>query len=117
MSTQIDLDEISTVIWKRLVHCTFLVLCVILIAALRLAYLTDLNKDTHLEMTIWRLGLLFSFQTAPLQWAKYIYKIYKNRKTSAPLYQTMELLRMPLTIWAGGCLITALVLWPILGVA
>lgn len=115
MSTLIDLDEISTVIWKRLVHCTFLILCVISIAALRLAYLTDSNKDIHLEMTIWRIGLLLAFQTAPLQWAKYIYKIYKNRRTSAPLYQTMELLRIPVAIWTGGCLTTALVLWPILG--
>lgn len=115
MSTLIDLDEISTVIWKRLVHCTFLVLCIISIAALRFAYLKESNKDIYLEMAIWRVGLLLVFQTAPLQWAKFIYKTYRSRKTSAPLYQTMELLRIPLAIWTGGCLITALVLWPILG--
>lgn len=118
MSRKINPDEIYAEFWKRLVNCTFLVLLIILAATLRLAYLTgktDISKDIYLEMAIWRIGLLLAFQTAPAQWAKFIYTTYKNQATSTPLHQTMQLLRTPLTIWTGGCLITALVFWPVLG--
>jgi cell division protein FtsW (lipid II flippase) len=118
MSTMMNLDDVCAEIWKRLVHCTFFVLLAISVAALRLASLAsepNLNKDIFLEMAIWRLGLLLTFQSAPLLWARFIYKSYKNKLISVPLYQTMILLRIPLTIWAGGCLMTALVLWPVLG--
>ncbi|WP_350009744.1 hypothetical protein [Pseudomonas sp. WHRI 8822A] len=118
MSTIIYPDEISAALWKRLAHCTLLVLFVISAVALRLAYLTartDSSNDIYLEMAIWRVGMLLAFQTAPLQWAKFIYKIYRNRTTSVPLYKTMQLLRTPLAIWMGGCMTIALVFWPILG--
>lgn len=118
MSTMMNLDDVCAEIWKRLVHCTFFVLVAISVAALRLASLasgSSLNKDTLLEMAIWRVGLLLAFQSAPLLWARFIYKSYKHKLISAPLYQTMTLLRIPLAIWAGGCLMTALVLWPVLG--
>lgn len=118
MSTIINADKISAELWKRLVHGTFFALLVICVVALRLAYLTertDLNKDTYIEMAVWRVVLLLVFQTAPLQWARFIYKSYRNGAISIPLYQTMALLRMPLAIWTGGCLMSALVLWPILG--
>ncbi|MWV17058.1 hypothetical protein F3I16_13530 [Pseudomonas sp. L-22-4S-12] len=118
MSTMMNLDDVCAEIWKRLVHCTAFVLVAISAAALRLTYLateSELNKDTFLEMTIWRLGLLMVFQSAPLLWVRFIYKSYKNKLISAPLYQTMTLLRTPLALWAGGCLMAALVLWPVLG--
>jgi hypothetical protein len=118
MSTMMSLDDVCAAIWRHLIYCTFLLLSAISIAALRLSQLpsaTDPSKESLLEMALWRVGLLLVFQTAPLQWARFIYKSYRYRTTSAPLYQTMALLRMPLAIWTGGCLMAALVLWPVLG--
>jgi hypothetical protein len=48
----------------------------------------------------------------PIGRAYFIFKGYQHKRISIPLYQTMALLRMPLATWAGGCLITAVMLWP-----
>ncbi|WP_187806573.1 hypothetical protein [Aquipseudomonas alcaligenes] len=118
MSTMMNLSEVYAEIWKRLAHCTFFVLVAISVTAIRLTSISSesgLGKDTLLEMAIWRVGLLLTFQSAPLLWARFIYKSYKNKTISIPPYQTMALLRIPLAIWTSGCLMTALALWPILG--
>lgn len=118
MSTPTSLDEVCAIIWRQLTYCTILLLLTISIAALRLSQLlsaTDQSKESLLEMALWRVGLLVIFQAAPLQWARFIYRSYRYKSTSVPLYQTMALLRTPLAIWTGGCLMAALVLWPILG--
>ncbi|MDH4653804.1 hypothetical protein [Pseudomonas sp. BN606] len=110
-------EEVCSAIWKRLLHCNLLVLSAAIAIALRLAYLSvssNSSEDQPIELALWRIVLLIVFQSAPLVWAHLIYQGYKQKRIPIPLYQTMALLRMPLAIWAGGCLITGIVFWPVL---
>ncbi|MDH4566607.1 hypothetical protein E8E95_07940 [Pseudomonas sp. BN414] len=110
-------EEVCSAIWKRLFHCNLVVLSASALVVLRLAYVSvgpDIPEGRAVEMAFWRVALLMAFQSAPLAWAHLIYQGYKQKLISIPLYQTTTLLRMPLAIWAGGCLITGTVFWPVL---
>lgn len=112
-------ERIGTAIWRHLLSCSLLVLAAASIVTLRVAYLEirpNDNSSQLIEMACWRVGLLLVFQSAPLLWARFIYKGYKQNLICIPLYQTTALLRMPLAIWAAGCLLTAAVFWPVLHV-
>lgn len=112
-------EEISVAFWRHLLSCTLLVLAAASVVTLRVAYLEispDDNSSQLIEMACWRVGLLLVFQSAPLVWIHFIYKGYKQNLICIPLYQTTALLRMPLAIWAAGCLLTAAVFWPVLHV-
>jgi hypothetical protein len=112
-------SQLSFELWNRALRYSAFVAVVIAIAALRLVSLENSSAPlpTYLvELSFWRLFLLLSFHTAPLSWASLIYKGYKQRRISIPLYQTMRLLRMPIAAWSAGCLLAALVLWPQLNV-
>jgi hypothetical protein len=112
-------ERIGVALWRHLLSCSFLVLAAASIVTLRLAYLEIRPNDnsSHLiEMACWRVGLLLVFQSAPLVWAHFIYKGYKQNLICIPLNQTTALLRMPLAIWAVGCFLTAAVFWPVLHV-
>lgn len=108
-------ENLSASLWRRLISCSLLVLVTALIVKLRLSYLQigpSNSGNPIVELTCWRLGLLLTFQSAPLILATFIYKGYKRKLIRIPLYQTMAILRMPLAVWSGGCLLIALALWP-----
>jgi hypothetical protein len=108
-------EKVCSELWKRLFLCSLLVIATASIATLRLVHFANGPSplpDHLLEMACWRLSLVVAFQSAPLVWAHFIYKGYQHKFIGIPLYQTMALLRMPLATWAGGCLITAVILWP-----
>lgn len=112
-------EGLGAAFWRHLLPCSLLLLATASIVTLRVAYLDirpDDNSSQLIEMACWRVGLLLVFQSAPLVWAHFIYKGYKQNLICIPLYQTTALLRMPLAIWAVGCLLTAAVFWPVLNV-
>lgn len=107
-------EKLSAELWRRLFLCSLVVLAMTATVTVRLAYLPlgpGATAGRMIEVTCWRISLLLAFQSAPLLWALFIYKGYKHKHISIPLYQTMALLRMPVATWAGGCLITAVILW------
>lgn len=108
---------LSTAIWKHLFLCSLIVIVAVAIVMVRLAYLampptTDL--DQLIEMACLRIGLLLTFHTAPIAWGYFIYKSYKQKLIVIPIYQVMLLLRMPLATWTAGCLVAAIIMWPML---
>lgn len=106
-------------LWRRLYLCTLIVIVMVAVMTARLAYLPTSSGSSPMQMIElrgWRLGLLLTFQSAPLLWARLVYKGYKRKRISIPLYQTMSLLRVPIATWAGGCLVAAIALWPKLNV-
>lgn len=106
-------EQLCSELWRRLLICSLAVLTMAALVTVRLTYTPiGASAEKMIEMACWRLSLLLAFQSAPLLWAHFIYKGYKQKRISIPLYQTMALLRMPLATWAGGCLATALILWP-----
>lgn len=104
--------KLCSELWRRLFLCGLVVMTLATVVTVRLTYLPDATADQQIEMACWRISLLLAFQSAPLVWAHCIFKGYQHKRISIPLYQTMVLLRMPLATWAGGCLITAVILWP-----
>lgn len=112
-------EQLCSVLWRSLLLCSLAVLAMASFVTIRLAFLPDgpeASTNQMIEMACWRVSLLLAFQSAPLAWAHFIYKGYKHKLICIPLYQTMTLLRMPLATWAGGCLITAVFLWPELNI-
>jgi hypothetical protein len=105
-------EQLCSELWRRLFLCGLVVMAMAAVVTVRLAYLPDTSVEQIIEMACWRICLLLAFHSAPLVWAHFIFKGYKYKRISIPLYQTMALLRMPLATWAGGCLITAVMLWP-----
>jgi alpha-N-acetylglucosamine transferase len=111
-------EALSTAIWKRLLLCCPLVIVVVAIVTLRLPYLAadpTIVSRQLIEMAYLRIGLLLIFHTAPTAWVYLIYKGYRQRLITIPIYQSMALLRMPLATWTAGCLVTAIIMWPMLG--
>lgn len=107
--------KLCSELWRRLFLCSLVVLAIAAVVTVRLAYLPvgpDATAEQMIEMACWRISLLLAFQSAPLLWSYFIVKGYQHKRISIPLYQTMALLKMPLATWAGGCLITAVILWP-----
>lgn len=112
-------ETLCAELWRRLFLCSLLVFATASVVTLRLNYLAigpDASPNQLIEMACWRVSLLLAFQSAPLAWAHFIYKGYKQKRVCIPLFQTMTLLRMPLSTWAGGCLMTAVVFWPELNI-
>lgn len=106
-------EQLSSELWRRLLICSSSVLAMAAVITVRMTYIpVGASADMMIEMAYWRVSLLLAFQSAPLLWTHFIYKGYTQKRISIPLYQTMSLLRMPLATWAGGCFITALILWP-----
>jgi hypothetical protein len=108
-------EKLCSELWRRLFLCSLVVMAMAAVVTVRLAYLPagpDATADQMIEMACWRISLLLAFQSAPLVWAQFIFKGYQHKRISIPLYQTMAQIRMPLASWAGGCLITAVILWP-----
>lgn len=107
-------EKLCSELWRRLRLCSLVVMAMASVVTARLAYLPNgpTTPDQLIEMACWRVSLLLAFQSAPLVWAHFILKGYTHKRISIPLYQAMALLRMPLATWAGGCLITAVILWP-----
>lgn len=110
-------EQVYSTLWKTLFICSLAVLAIVSVVIVRFPLLPatpDPTTDQIIEMAFWRLSLLLAFQSAPLAWAHFIYNGYKHKLIGIPLYQTMTLLKMPLATWAGGCLIAAVLLWPML---
>ena len=106
-------EQLCAELWRRLYLCSLAVLAMAAVVTVRLAYIpVGASAEQMIEMACWRISLLLAFQSAPLVWAHFIFKGYKYKRISIPLYQTMALLRIPVATWAGGCLITAVILWP-----
>lgn len=106
-------EQLCSELWRRLFLCSLAVLAIAAVVTVRLAYMTyGLSAEQVIEMACWRISLLLAFQSAPLAWVHIIYKGYKYKRICIPLYQTMRMLRVPLATWAGGCLMTAAVIWP-----
>jgi hypothetical protein len=106
-------EQLCSELWRRLLICSLAVLAMAAVVTVRLAYTpAGASAEQMIEMACWRISLLLAFQSTPLLWAHFIYKGYTQKRIAIPLYQTMALLRMPIATWAGGCLITALILWP-----
>ncbi len=110
-------EQVYSTLWKTFFICSLAVLAIASVVIIRLTLLpasSESTTDQIIEMACWRLSLLLAFQSAPLAWAHFIYNGYKHKLIGIPLYQTMTLLKMPLATWAGGCLIAAVFLWPML---
>jgi hypothetical protein len=108
-------EQLCSELWQRLLLCSLVVLAMAAVATVRLTYLPvgpDASAEQMIEMACWRISLLLAFHSAPLVWARFIFKGYRHKQISIPLYQTMAQLRMPVATWAGGCLVTAVILWP-----
>ena len=108
-------EQLCSKLWRHLFLCGLVVMTMTAVVTVRLTYLPaspDTSPDQMIEMACWRISLLLAFQSAPLVWAHFIVKGYQCKRFSIPLYQTIALLIMPLATWAGGCLITAVMLWP-----
>jgi hypothetical protein len=108
---------LSTAVWIRLLVCAPLVLAMGVAAALRSSHLESQSLPESaliVEMACWRIALLMSFHSAPLTWARFIYRGYRNSLIPFPLHQAMTRLRMPLATWTAGCLVIAIALWPAL---
>lgn len=112
-------EKLSSTLWKQLFLCCLVIIAIAVIVIVRLTYLptaTDATASQMIEMTCWRISLLLAFQSAPLVWAHFIFKGYKYKRISIPLYQTMALLRMPLATWTAACLLIGVTLWPDLNI-
>jgi len=111
-------DALSTAIWKRLLLCSPIVVAAATIVTIRLAYLDaspTTNLDQIFEMAFLRIGLLLAFHTAPIAWGYLIFQRHQQKLITIPIYQVMLLLRMPLATWTAGCLVAAIIMWPMLG--
>ena len=109
---------VRAALWKQLLYGSQSIVIVGSALILRLAYLgypLATTSASHLiEMAVWRIALLMSFQSAPLAWSLFLLKGYKHRRLMIPLHESMKLLMLPLATWTTACLLTSIVLWPML---
>ncbi len=110
-------EAVRAALWRQLLYSSQSIVIVVSALMLRLSYLEyppATSAPQIIEIALWRLALLLSFQSAPLAWTLFIFKGYKHKRLLIPLHESMRLLRLPLATWICACLLTSIVLWPML---
>ncbi len=110
-------EEVRAELWRQLFYSSQSIVIVVSALILRFSYLgypTATSAPQLIEMAVWRIALLMSFQSAPLAWSLFLLKGYKHRRLMIPLHVSMKLLMLPLATWATACLLTGTTLWPML---
>ena len=110
-------EAVRAALWRQLFYSSQSIVIMASAITLRLGYLgypPSSSAPQLIEMAIWRIALLMSFQSAPLAWALFLFKGYRHRRLMIPIHESMKLLRLPLATWVTGCLLTSTMMWPIL---
>jgi hypothetical protein len=110
-------EAVRTELWRQLFYSSQSIVIVVSALILRLSYLgypPATSVPQLIEMAVWRIAVLMSFQSAPLAWSLFLLNGYKHRRLMIPLHESIKLLRLPLAAWTTACLLTGTALWPML---